>query len=52
MTQHEEIESWVRLYKRTYGDRAKDEALRASNERRLSGDEDGAKKWRAVSQRL
>ncbi|MEQ8602549.1 MAG: hypothetical protein RIB45_04460 [Marivibrio sp.] len=52
MTQQEEIESWARLYKRTYGDRARDEALRTSKERQLSGDKDGADKWRTISQRL
>lgn len=52
MTLQEEIESWVRLYKRTYGDQARDEAMRTSKERQLSGDKDGAAKWRSISQRL
>jgi hypothetical protein len=52
LTQQEEIDSWARLLRRTYGDRAKEEALRTSRERKLSGDEDGARKWVTISERL
>lgn len=52
MTHQEEVESWVRLYKRTYGERAREEALRTSRERKLHGDQEGARKWITISEKL